>query len=268
MKNIIFFGASGRIGSLLMGSDELSGLIYYAKRENKFQIGSDVIDEDDLLARVHNQPVQFIDFSVDYKSADCFKSHEAFKKKLLIKLLRGSSLEFYMGMSSGAAQFPIDIIEDDFYKLYATSKTEHKKFLSEIERPIFFPQLFTLIGKESFRFKTTGWVDVVEKIVSKSDLVISDPYELRSWVSERTLQESMVEFLRNPKSNFFGSILDGNFSLSELVDIVSHLYGFKTQYRISKRAKWLPIAYVNQYRTEHNGSRLLDQVIADLLNKG
>lgn len=265
MINTIYYGASGRIGGLLEES-QIKGRIFFAKRGGWFQENGLLIEQEQLLRDIYGHAVRLLDFSIDYSSSSNMLLHEQQKKDFFEKLLEVAQVQCFVGMSSGAAQFPLHIIENEFYKKYSQFKSEHSKFLDSLNIPVFYPQIFTLIGKRSFSYKTTGWVNVIEQAKNGGIVEISDPYELRSWVSEATLQRYILNFLNNPSENFFSAIVDGNFCLYELVAIVNRLTGNQSEIRINKKNKWLPVAYINQCSSILSGDLVLENVISEVLN--
>jgi hypothetical protein len=264
MINTIYYGASGRIGGLLE-ENQIKGRVFFAKRGGWFQENGLLIQQEQLLRDIYGHGVRLIDFSIDYSNSSNMLLHEQQKKDFFEILLEVTKVQCFVGISSGAAQFPLHIIKNEFYKKYSQFKSEHSKFLDSLNIPVFYPQLFTLIGKRSFSYKTTGWVNVIEQAKNGGIVEISDPYELRSWVSEVTLQRYILNFLNNPSGKFFSAIVDGNFCLYELVEIINRLSGNQSQIRINKKSKWLPIAYINQLAPVLSGNLAFEKVISDIL---
>jgi hypothetical protein len=263
--NTIFYGSSGRVGGLINLSN-LDGKIFYAKRDGQFQINNLFIDKDSLIRELTGQRIKFIDLSIDYSGLENMVEHENQKKILFEELLNVSLFDSYIGMSSGAAQFLPSIIEGEFFKKYSILKKSQECFLNSLDIPVFFPQLFTLIGKRSFEFKTTGWVNIVEQAKVSRTIEISDPYELRSWVSEATLTGYLDKFLKSPGGKLMGAVVDGNFCLAQLVDIVDSFYFHQSKIVIKKGLKkWLPVAYINQFSGAHYGSNSLENVLSEIL---
>jgi hypothetical protein len=265
MINTIFFGQSGRIGKLIINSNLLNGNLFFAKRDGQFISENRLIDQNELIKISENNQVQFVDLSIDYSSSENMIAHENLKNLFFKKLIDKSPLISYIGISSGAAQFPLYEIQDSFYREYARFKNENLVYLESLNIPIFYPQIFTLIGQCSFGKKDIGWVNVIEQARRNFVVNISDPLELRTWVSEKTLIKYLANFFIHPDKKIVSTIKDGEFCLADLVNIVENFYKIKCQIKIDKKEKWLPYAYVDQCKTSLLGNEKLEEVIKEIL---
>lgn len=272
-KNIIFvlFGSSGRLGGLVkkvllnLGHE----LFIYSKNGTYLDISSENIDYSSLVNRAirKDSKLVFCDCSVDYSSIEHFNAHEEFKITLMKSMVDGNLLHAYIGFSSGVVQFNPNLINDNFKNQYRTKKLQTKEFLLKNSIACFYPDIFTLIGQNSYKFGSTGWVDVLNQALhcDEDELIkINHPYELRSWVSEKTIENSLIRFISLGKGQYFGAIVDGEFSLSMIVDIVNISLKRNRIIKTVQGKGWLLCSYMNQFLPLEVGKERFDDQIRSL----
>ena len=263
----IFFGSSGRLGSLLLDSNLINGSLYLYKKTEWSINHTTKINEKELFEVARGREFRFIDLSIDYSSIENLLKHEMQKRELLMSLSESAILQSYIGISSGAAQFPLHIIKNEYYRKYAENKKSNVDFLKLLKIPVFYPQLFTLIGLKTFSIKSLGWVSVSEQARKGGTLIISDPYENRTWASESTVLFYMSEFLRLKTKSYYSGILDNEFCLKDIVDITCRYHDVKCEIRQEKKEKWLPVAYTNQFSTDIKGNEKLEDLLIKIFKE-
>ena len=248
MKIYLIFGASGRVGRVVLSGMNEEDVLLRVKRNLCFSASAfkGEMNLDSIFEEYPNSMISVLDFSVDYTGIDEMKAHELSKREIITRLKRAEKLSSYVGISSGAVQFNDDLIQDLFYKEYAVSKKQQLLFLQSLNVPFFFPQVFTLIGPISFMNKKIGWVDVLESALVSEVVEIGDPFEKRSWVSESALKEAIFNFLKSPNGGTALPIVEGDFCLYDIAQYAKERIN-SLNFKIVKKPtrKWLNVPYVN-----------------------
>jgi hypothetical protein len=248
--NFLFFGSTGRIGKLVLevlrdGNNE----VFFASRHGISAPNGDFRKYADWRPSHVDHPMIVVDASVDLSSEGALRLHEQIKASVIEALLSQDAVTSYIGFSSGAAQFSEKLIQDSKYREYARLKRKMEDFLKGLEIPVFYPELFTLIGPISYQTKSTGWVNVLDKCLNDLKVTIAEPFELRSWVAEDTLFQYLRAFISAPDGQHFGALIDGCFCLQDIVDLVSSAKNKQIVVEGKESEKWLATAYINQNRS-------------------
>jgi hypothetical protein len=267
---LIIYGATGKIGTLATPALLAEFECIYVGRTGLLinQKNSNIVD---LLSLVdENLEFGIVDLSVDYTCVKSMQAHENSKTDLIDMINNTGKLKAYVGISSGAAQFSDAVFKDDFKLKYAHEKRKRKNIIKQIGVPYFYPDIFTLIGPTSSKYKNIGWVDVMNNCLYKNEVAIGKPYELRSWVSELSLIEAMKDFIRMPNHSVEGGLVDGVFCLQDIVDIIEEFLEKKIIVTTKYVNNWLSVAYVNQTKMTINStlhSSLKDTILSIILEE-
>jgi|GEM_PF-2456146 len=214
----ILFGSTGRLGRIL------------AQTLFELEIESRVITRQVLKTFIHsghfdNIPLStrllIADASVDYASIESLRQHEQDKQRLIRYLAINYPLMGVASFSSGVMDFDNSLITNPFYIAYKETKLANLAFFKSLDIPLFYPKIYTLIGPESYRVKSTGWVDVFEQASRLYHIEIGTPEDPRSWVSEETIRVIFERFLRGVISSYIDAPVNGVFRLSDIVEFFS-----------------------------------------------
>jgi hypothetical protein len=256
MTTFFLMGASGRLGricrNILLSSGQSFSTI---NRDGDIEYGGKLVGN--IFQLEFNIPgtIFIIDASIDYSSADNLNAYEDVKREFIFKIKQEERLEAVVAFSSGAIEFSDVLITDAFYQNYKNQKIRLEYFLNELERPFLCLRIYTLIGPESYKNKTTGWVSVLDKALKSNLVEISDPEEPRSWVSEETVAKHICKFISMPIGKNILTPISGAFTLSEVVAVAANIKKENIKIFENKKNKWLSVPYVS------NRNEWIDEVV-------
>jgi nucleoside-diphosphate-sugar epimerase len=246
MTTYLLMGASGRLGRICRNIFLDSGQLFSTvNRDGDIEYEGKLVGN--LFQLEFNIPgaVFIIDASIDYSSVDNLNAYEEVKRAFIFKIKEEARLEAVVAFSSGAIEFSDEFITDVFYQNYKNQKIKLEHFLNELERPFLCLRIYTLIGPESYKNKTTGWVSVLDKALKSDRVEISDPAELRSWVSEETVAKHICKFISMPIGKNILTPISGAFTLSEVVAVAATIKKENIKIFENKKNKWLSVPYVS-----------------------
>lgn len=258
----ILFGASGRIGRICVKTLNDLGKTFATVSRN-----GDIFYKNKIIGNYLNenlfgwQKSLIIDASIDYSSSSNLSIFEKSKRTFLQRLDAHGSLSGVVGFSSGAVDFLDEEIISDFYLNYKKEKLKLEKLLFELSCPVYCPRIYTLIGPESFKLKTIGWVDVITQAMSQDTVAIGDDLEMRTWVSEDLIQNQLKDFLVNPRGKWLTTPVSGIFNLGQLVEIISKNKHKSIRIIKIECMKWLSVPYVSNQYSSNDLEKILLQII-------
>ncbi len=226
----LFFGLNGRLGvvcrSALLSAFPNITIVSF-NRNNEFCVHNSTIKKftkiDQFMRICAEKECLIFDCSIDHSSTLAMYKHESIKRALIIDLVNKNVVKKYIGFSSGITFFSDDDISLKYQHMthYREVKLSQEKFVISLNVPVFLPNIFTLIGKETFIRKASAWASIfMDRINGKSDCVINDPFQMRSWVSEDSVCKALVRFLSVESSpSVFGALTDGLFSLDKITSL-------------------------------------------------
>ena len=241
----ILLGASGRLGGVcrqVLQSSELD--IATVDRSG------DVCLNSEIIGNIYRQELDssykyfIFDAAIDYSSIKKLNEYEEVKRAYIETLSSKNLLLGIIAFSSGAVDFSDELIANVFYKNYKNQKIKLENFLLGLPTPSLCLRIYTLIGPESFKRKSTGWVSVFEQALESSAVEISDPSELRSWVSEDIVRKYISQFIGRPSGCNIITPISGVFNLTRVVEIASNIKNADILIRKTVSQKWLNVPYV------------------------
>jgi hypothetical protein len=236
----IIFGATGRLGKLMCQSlDELHIPTLRITRA----ILSNYL-ETRALPALKTHRILLIDASIDYTSIIHLRRHEAEKHDLMSTIARHHEIELIASFSSGATDFDDGLINNMFYKEYKQIKQENLVFFQSLNTRVFYPKIYTLIGRFSHAIKSTGWVDVFEQARTMNEVSIAHPYEPRSWIAENTVQRLFINFVTGTQTEYLTAPVCGTFQLADIVSFFEQHRDCSLEIKKHQTTPWLKVPYV------------------------
>lgn len=242
---IILLGSTGRIGRLVASLCKM--------QQRQFAVADrrgDVFLDGRLISNLWTglselgDSISIADCSIDYSSIPNMQELEAKKRGLVNGLACEQRLVSYLTISSGAVDFDDALIKSEFYLAYKYEKLRNDDLAAAVGCNAYSPRVYTLIGKESFHRKGTGWVNVIEQCLQKKAVIIDERNELRSWVSEQTLQLEIAKWLRGQAASASLRPISGHFSMGQIVHIMENLLQEVISIEYMKMDGWLSAPYL------------------------
>lgn len=211
------------------------------------------------------EPVYIADCSVDYSSAENMVSLETKKRALIQRLAERGKVAAYLTISSGAVEFDDSLILSDFHLEYKRQKIANEALAMALGGRCYCPRIYTLIGPETFKVKSVGWVNVIEQCRSSQRVMIDEKNELRSWISERVLRLRLGLWLRGTEVPQSETPICGTFSMSQIAEYMAHRLRKPLELVGTAMAGWLSVPYL---ASEANYPDSLDDVLDFCLGSG
>jgi hypothetical protein len=247
MKYIVF-GSSGRLGRLAADVLQKKSIKFYTLSRsgditNGIEIIANLYEESAIIPFKHC----LIDASIDYSSTDNMALFESSKRKFIYKQYLNGNLSKIISFSSGAVEFKESFFKNDFYLSYRREKNTLENFLTSLNGiQSYCPRIFTLIGKETYKVKTVGWVSVVDQVLSNSCVRVGKFDEKKTWVSEDLVSKKIDDFISDSKNYGVSTPFSGVFTLKE-VAIQSALILNKTiEFKFYDNDTWLSVPYISK----------------------
>lgn len=242
---IILLGSTGRIGRLVASLCKMQQhqLAVADRRGDVFLDGRLIGNLWTGLSELGDS-ISIADCSIDYSSIPNMQEFEAKKRGLVNGLACEQRLVSYLTISSGAVDFDDALIKSEFYLAYKYEKLRNDDLAAAVGCNSYSPRVYTLIGKESFHRKGTGWVNVIEQCLQKKAVIIDERNELRSWVSEQTLQLEIAKWLRGEGASASLRPISGHFSMGQIVHLMENHLQEAISIGYMKMDGWLSVPYL------------------------
>ncbi|WP_297914855.1 hypothetical protein [Thiomonas sp.] len=254
---VLMFGARGRLGTICGAELERrapGSTRFEHQRDGSFlrSVGgrreSLRLRPAELAALARSEPLVFVDCSVDHRSTDALRHHEAEKAELCEQLDRASLLACAIGFGSGIAQLPAQRIRADHPHMlaYRDVKLRQMELYARLRCPSFLPSIFTLVGPLTYARQAAAWASILaERARASADTLVHDPLTRRFWVDESTVARNLAAFLaaEHPAS-VSGPAVDGCFCLDDVARVPLAAGLPELRYRSGSSDSWCIGDYV------------------------
>lgn len=188
--------------------------------------------------------VHFADCSIDYSSLENMASFENRKRALVLNLAERGILTSFLTISSGAVEFDDRLIQSNFHLEYKRQKLATESLAKMLGDRAYCPRVYTLIGPETFKVKSVGWVNVVAQCLAGERVTIDVRNEPRSWVAEKILSGRIAEWLLGQSQPTVETPTSGVFYMSQLIDYMAVRLKRHIEAAAIPMAGWLTVPYV------------------------
>jgi hypothetical protein len=247
MKYIIF-GSSGRLGRLAIQILKKKSIEFYVLSRK-----GDITNGIEKIANIYDESATIpfkhclIDASIDYSSIDNMVHFESIKRKFIYSQYLKGNLIKIVAFSSGAVEFDDANFKNNFYLIYKKEKNILENFLVSLNgTQTYCPRIFTLIGKESYKVKTVGWVNIVDQVLSMNCVRIGKFDKEKTWVSEDLVSKKIDDFISDTKNYGVSTPFSGIFTLKEVAIQSAFILNKNIEFKFYENDTWLSVPYISK----------------------
>ena len=251
MSTLVLLGSTGRIGRIVAAKAAEAGFeIATVDRIGTVQIEGNACGNIWSTTFDLGRKIHLADCSIDYSSVERMVALEKQKRVLVARLADKDVMSAYLTISSGAVEFDDSLIQSDFHLDYKRQKLANEALARALGSRSYSPRVYALIGPETFKVKSVGWVNVIEQCLAGNHVTIDKRNEPRSWLSEAALGERVAQWLQGTQSSIVETPSSGTFCMSEIVDYMRVREEKQIEVFASAMAGWLTVPYVTSAVSE------------------